>query len=158
MGVADACVFAGQLSDEQRDQWLDRAHVLAVTSGVDPSTVGGSDGFGIVYLEAGARRLPIVGGLVGGSTDAVIDGVTGILVDAADHVAVARALCTLLSDRELATRLGEAGVRRADKLSWQRMADAVTIYSRGSFEMPSHHVGAAVSCRPMGRANREVMA
>jgi glycosyltransferase involved in cell wall biosynthesis len=124
-GIADACVFAGHLSDEQRDQWLDRAHVFAMPSRVDPSTVGGSEGFGIVYLEAGAHRLPIVGGLVGGSTDAVIDGVTGILVDAADHVAVAGALCTLLSDRELATRLGEAGARRADELSWQRMANAV---------------------------------
>jgi phosphatidylinositol alpha-1,6-mannosyltransferase len=91
---------------------------------VEAHVHGGGEGFGIVYLEAGAHRLPTVAGVVGGGADAVVDGETGILVDATDHVAVAEALCTLLIDRDLAAQMGEAGARRARELSWQHMADA----------------------------------
>jgi phosphatidylinositol alpha-1,6-mannosyltransferase len=123
--LEDKCVFTGHLNDRQRDAWLDRAHVFAMPSRQDTSSLGGGEGFGIVYLEAGAHRLPTVAGQVGGSADAVIDGVTGILVEATDHIAVAEALCTLLSDDKLAYRMGEAGARRAEELSWQRMANSV---------------------------------
>jgi phosphatidylinositol alpha-1,6-mannosyltransferase len=123
--LADACVFAGRLSDRQRDEWLDLAHVFAMPSRIEGSGSGGSEGFGIVYLEAGSHRLPAVAGLLGGSAEAVVHGVTGLLVDATDHVAVADAICTLLTDRAVASRLGEAGARRAEEHSWRRMANSV---------------------------------
>ena len=45
---------------------------------VMPST---QEGFGIVYLEAAACGLRVVGGVGGGSADAVPDGRVGVLVD-----------------------------------------------------------------------------
>jgi glycosyltransferase involved in cell wall biosynthesis len=124
-GVRDACEFTGRLSDQQRDAWLNRAHVFAMPSRLDAQEHGGGEGLGIVYLEAGAHRVPAVAGCVGGSVEAVIEGETGLLVDATDQVAVADALCTLLVDRELGSRLGEAGAARSRELSWQRMANSV---------------------------------
>jgi glycosyltransferase involved in cell wall biosynthesis len=94
----------------------------------DPSTAPGGrggEGFGIVYLEAGAHGLPCVAGNVGGSVDAVVDGESGLLVDPTDHVAVADAIADLLLDPDLRTRLGEAGRARAEKLSWAHMAEQV---------------------------------
>jgi glycosyltransferase involved in cell wall biosynthesis len=45
--------------------------------------------------------------------EVVADGETGALVEAGDVDAVARELATLLSDRDLRERFGEAGRRRA---------------------------------------------
>jgi phosphatidylinositol alpha-1,6-mannosyltransferase len=123
-GVADHITFAGALDDEARDGWLDRAGVFAMPSRLLPGGRGG-EGFGIVYLEAGAHGLPCVAGNVGGSVDAVIDGETGLLVDPTDHAAVAGAIADLLLDPALRLRLGEAGRARAERLSWAHMAEEV---------------------------------
>jgi phosphatidylinositol alpha-1,6-mannosyltransferase len=124
LGVADRVLFVGAVSDAERTAWLDRSHVFAMVSRV-PAGRGVGEGFGLVYLEAAARGLPVVAANVGGSADAVVDGQTGLLVDPADHVAVADALTQLLRDRDLAARLGAGGLDRARSLSWHRMADEV---------------------------------
>ena len=42
---------------------------------------GETEGYGIVFLEAGAHGKPVIGGRAGGAVEAVDDGSTGILVD-----------------------------------------------------------------------------
>lgn len=116
--------FVGSVSDFERDTWLDRAHVFAMPSRVPATGIGG-EGFGITYLEAGAHYLPVVGGDVGGTRDAVVDGETGVLVDPNDHVAVADAIADLLLDPERAWRLGRAGAARAQSFAWPLMAARV---------------------------------
>jgi phosphatidyl-myo-inositol dimannoside synthase len=91
---------------------------------------GDTEGYGIVFLEAGAWGKPVVGGRAGGVVDAVDDGVTGILVDGADEKCIADALNRLLSDRGLAERLGKAGRRKAAENSW----DAKSNEYRGLLE------------------------
>jgi phosphatidylinositol alpha-1,6-mannosyltransferase len=72
------------------------------------------EGFGIVFLEAAASGVPQVAGRSGGSAEAVLDGGTGLVVDAPrDVAAVVRALDRLLGDDALRGRLGEAARRRA---------------------------------------------
>jgi phosphatidylinositol alpha-1,6-mannosyltransferase len=116
--------FLGGVDDEQRDRRLDSAHVFAMPSRLPGGGFAG-EGFGIVFLEAGAHGLPCVAGKLGGSADAVVDGETGLTVDATDHVAVADAITKLLLDPELRARLGEAGRARAARFSWARMAAEV---------------------------------
>src|SRR4051812_16563985 len=111
-GVADNVHFAGAVSDAERDDWLRRAHVFTMPSRLPAGGFAG-EGFGIVYLEANAREIPVVAGHVGGALDAVIDGETGLLVDPTDHVAVAEAIAGLLGDRDRAATLGRAGRERA---------------------------------------------
>jgi phosphatidylinositol alpha-1,6-mannosyltransferase len=123
-GVADAVDFLGELPDAERDAWLDAAHVFAMPSRLPAEGVGG-EGFGIVYLEAGAHQMPVVAGAVGGALDAVVDGETGLLVDPTDRTALAAAISGLLVDPQRAAALGEAGARRARELSWQRHAQLV---------------------------------
>lgn len=76
------------------------------------------EGFGIVYLEAGAAGKPVVGSDSGGVADAIINNDTGILVPERDIKATADALVKILSDKNLAKRLGNNGRYRAKKLSW----------------------------------------
>lgn len=121
LGLSDCVRFLGAVDDEERNRWLDTAQVFAMPSRL--STTGGGEGFGIVYMEAAARQLPVVAGNVGGALDAVLDGVTGLLVDPTDHLAVADAITGLLIDRDRSRAFGLAGSIRAQQFSWTRTAD-----------------------------------
>jgi phosphatidylinositol alpha-1,6-mannosyltransferase len=87
------------------------------------------EGFGISLSEASACGLPVIGGRSGGIPDAVRDGETGLLVDAASTEAVAAAVRLLLRDRDLARRLGEGGRAAVESFfNWDRVArDVVDI-------------------------------
>ena len=67
------------------------------------------EGLGIVYLEASATGLPVLGGDSGGAPDAVREGETGYVVDGRDVQAIASRLTDLLTDRAKAKRMGAAG-------------------------------------------------
>jgi phosphatidylinositol alpha-1,6-mannosyltransferase len=67
------------------------------------------EGLGIVYLEASASGLPVLAGDSGGAPDAVREGETGYVVGGRDLPAIVDRLVTLLTDRDLAARLGAAG-------------------------------------------------
>jgi phosphatidylinositol alpha-1,6-mannosyltransferase len=116
-GLNGAVQLVGAVGDAMRDAWLERAWVFAMPSRL-PAGGPGGEGFGIVYLEAAARGLPVVAGDVGGAPDAVDGGRTGLLVDPTDHLAVADALTTLLLDRDRADEMGRAGRERARQFAW----------------------------------------
>ncbi len=115
LGVADAVVFAGRVPDEELPSLYAACDVFVMPSRALPER-DGIEGFGIVFLEAGACGKPVVGGRSGGCADAVLHGVTGVLVDPEDPQAVAGALIRLLRDRDGAARMGQAGRRRAEAL------------------------------------------
>jgi phosphatidylinositol alpha-1,6-mannosyltransferase len=123
-GIADAVAFAGSVTDEERDEWFRRSYVFAMPSRL-PAARPGGEGFGIVFLEAGAHGLPVVAGGVGGALDAVRDGETGLLVDPTDHLAVAEAVVDLLSDTDKARRMGRAGRAFAEEHAWPLVAARV---------------------------------
>jgi phosphatidylinositol alpha-1,6-mannosyltransferase len=123
-GVADSVRFLGAVPDAERDRWLSAADVLAMPSRLPGDGLAG-EGFGIVYLEAGAHGTPVVAGNVAGALDAVADGESGLLVDPTDPRAVADAIVRLLLDRELARRLGRGGAARARRFAWPAIAARV---------------------------------
>ena len=68
------------------------------------------EGLGIVYLEASATGLPVIGGDSGGAPDAILDGETGYVVPGGDADAVAVRIADLLSDPARAAAMGEKGL------------------------------------------------
>jgi phosphatidylinositol alpha-1,6-mannosyltransferase len=72
---------------------------------------GGLDveGLGIVYLEASATGLPVVGGDSGGAPDAILEGETGYVVGGRDVDALSGRLTALLRDPAGARAMGEKG-------------------------------------------------
>ncbi len=70
------------------------------------------EGFGLVFVEAGACRKAVVATAVGGIKDIVVDGETGLLVAPGDADALAAAMDSLLLSPERASALGEAGLQR----------------------------------------------
>jgi phosphatidylinositol alpha-1,6-mannosyltransferase len=122
-GVDDHVDFLGQLDDGERDRWYRRAHVFVMPSRLPEA--GGGEGFGIVYMEASAHALPVVGANVAGARDAVVDGTTGLLVDPTDPAAVAEAVTGLLQERERAMRMGRAGAEHAKRFAWPLISNRV---------------------------------
>jgi phosphatidylinositol alpha-1,6-mannosyltransferase len=118
LGVASAVCFVGQVGDDELDAWY-RACDVFVLASRESDVSGGAEGYGIVFVEASLRGKPVVGGRSGGIPDAVIDGETGLLVDPSDPADIAEAITRLLTERDLADRLGRGGQRRVvDDLSW----------------------------------------
>ena len=74
-----------------------------------------SEGLPRVALEAACRGRAIVGGNRAGIPDVVEDGVNGLLIDPDDAEQLAEALVRLLTDRELAARLGAAARRTGEE-------------------------------------------
>ena len=70
------------------------------------------EGLGRVVIEAFARGRAVVATDAGGIPDLVTDGVEGLLLPPGDTSALVEALVTVLTDRRLAERLGEAAGRR----------------------------------------------
>lgn len=106
LGIEDTVTFTGHISGP--GELIAHLDVLVHTADREP--------FGLVYLEAMARRVPVVAPSVGGSTEIVRDGVDGLLVDVCDAEALAQALLTLLSDPERRRRMGAAGRERVQAL------------------------------------------
>lgn len=114
--------FLGDIPDEKLGEIYAQADVFAMTSMPHKQSV---EGFGLVYLEAGAHGLPIVAHAIGGVPEAVVDGFTGLLVEPGDTAALTAALARLIDDPILRRQLGEAGRARALARSWQDSAIAL---------------------------------
>jgi phosphatidylinositol alpha-1,6-mannosyltransferase len=111
--------FLGVVSEERLRQCYREASVFLLA----PQQIGFQfEGFGLVYLEAGAYGLPVVGTRTGGVPDAVRDGETGFLVKPDDVDSLAGALKRLLTDAKLAHQMGLANREWAETLTWERYA------------------------------------
>lgn len=80
-----------------------------------------NEGMGRVLVQAMAMGKPIVATRVGGVPEVLGEGEAGLLVSPDDPGALASAMAQLLTDRELARRMGEAGRRRAPAYSAEQM-------------------------------------
>jgi phosphatidylinositol alpha-1,6-mannosyltransferase len=96
---------------------------------------GDVEGFGMVFLEASAAGLPVIGGRSGGVVDAVLHGETGFLVDGSSVPDITDALQLLLDDPALRERLGARGREFArSRFSWEIAAAQVRELSSGTID------------------------
>ncbi|MDP2629802.1 MAG: glycosyltransferase, partial [Candidatus Uhrbacteria bacterium] len=77
-----------------------------------------------VYLEAQSFGKPVIGTRASGVVEAVADGVTGVLVEQRDTVAIQREIVRMVTDVNFARKLGEAGKHRvAESFQWNHQAE-----------------------------------
>jgi phosphatidyl-myo-inositol dimannoside synthase len=105
--VADHVSFIGRIQYAQLPQYICAGDVFAMPS---RSRFFGLEveGLGIVYLEASACGLPVIAGSSGGAPDAVLNGVTGFVVDGQNNQEIAAAAIRLLGDLDGAKTMGAA--------------------------------------------------
>jgi glycosyltransferase involved in cell wall biosynthesis len=123
-GVADRVTLLGSVSRRRMPALLRSADVVVCVPWYEP--------FGIVPLEAMACGVPVVASAVGGLTDTVVDGATGVLVPPRRPDRLAAALRGLLADPARRAAYGAAGVERARaRYDWDRVAaDTAAVYAR----------------------------
>jgi len=106
----------GAVPNEQVPSYLASCEVF-----VSPAV--GQESFGIALVEAMAAGLPVVATDIAGYREVVSDGVEGLLVPPRDPEALAAGLVRVLTEPELAQRLGGAGRERARIFDWPIVVD-----------------------------------
>jgi phosphatidylinositol alpha-1,6-mannosyltransferase len=123
LGVADSVLFTGPVTWDELPAYYDAGNIFAMPcrtrrAGLDV------EGLGIVYLEASATGLPVVGGDSGGAPDAIIDGETGYVVPGRSVAGVATRLSELLADPIGAAAMGVKGQAWIEReWTWDLVAD-----------------------------------
>ena len=123
LGIADRIRMLGDVDDLTKWAVYDICDVF-----VSPTRLSHSadwEGFGIVFLEAALSGRPAIGGRTGGTEDAIVDGLTGVLVDPDQRGELSGALRRLLSDAGLRGRLG----RTADQMARTRFTGEAALRS-----------------------------
>lgn len=124
VGCNDRVRFDGDFDDRLLAHYYGAADLFVMASRqISNQSV---EGFGIVYLEAGYYGIAVIGGLSGGTPDAVLDGETGLLVDGSSKQQLAEAVVGLLEDPDRRRALGQAGRKRAiEEMTWSRVASRI---------------------------------
>ena len=108
LNLVDHVSFIGRIQYAQLPQYICAGDIFAMPSrtrffGLEV------EGLGIVYLEASACGLPVIAGSSGGAPDAVLVGVTGMVVDGENNQEIAAGAIKLLQDLAGSKAMGLAG-------------------------------------------------
>ena len=106
--VSDSVTFIGRINYAELPKYICLGDIFEMPS---RSRYFGLEveGLGIVYLEASACVLPVVGGKSGVAPDAVLVGETGVVVDGTNSSEIAEACIDLLNNPELCALMGANG-------------------------------------------------
>lgn len=101
-GLVGTIQFTGFRTDLPR--WMGALDILAHPADME--------GLGVSLLQASAAAVPIIAVRAGGMPEAVVDGLSGMLIEPGDVSALTSKLRLLLEDKDLRQRLGNAGRKR----------------------------------------------
>lgn len=118
--LKDNVVFVGEVPERDLLQHFHACDIYIHTPRVIHMNF---EGFGMVYLEAGACKKPVIAADSGGVRDAVVENETGLMVPENDPEKTAEALKKLLDNPELAAKLGKAGYDYAKAHDWDTMGE-----------------------------------
>ena len=123
LSVSDDVVFTGPVPWPELPRYYDAANVFAMPcrtrrAGLDV------EGLGIVYLEASATGLPVIGGDSGGAPDAILDGESGYVVN--DVPGAGTRIIELLHDPARAKAMGDKGLAWVDR-EWREELPATRL-------------------------------
>ena len=137
--LTDRVTFEGSVPASQLPAYYAAADLF-----VHPNRVDGTDfeGFGIVFLEAAASGLPVIGGATGGVPEAVAAGRTGLLVSGTCVEELRGALTLLADSAGLRHAMGQEGRARAQaEFSWSTAARKIAaLHERLTTSADSPHV------------------
>jgi phosphatidyl-myo-inositol dimannoside synthase len=118
LGIGDCVTWLGFVEDADLATLYACADLFVLCPREDPSARG-VEGFGMVFLEAQAAGVPVLGTRAGGIPDAVVEGRGGWLVDQDDTAAVSGHLQRLTADISSFSEQGMRGRQRAvTEASW----------------------------------------
>lgn len=93
LGLSKAVSFVGEIPNNELPYHLDQADLFVLVT-------KGLESFGIVYAEAAARGVPSLMSKLGGATDAVKEGESGIIIDGIEPKDIANGIKKFWHSRE----------------------------------------------------------
>ena len=115
LGVSSRVSFEGFVDERRKAALMASSWVFAMPSEME--------GWGLTIIEANACGTPAVGFPVPGVGEAIVDGVSGLLVEDADSLAPV--IVRVLHDERLRAELSRGAVMRAGEFSWDRATDVI---------------------------------
>jgi phosphatidylinositol alpha-1,6-mannosyltransferase len=110
--------FSGTLTGKPLWRTYANCDLLVLPSRSDRYDV---EGFGTVFLEAAVFGKPSIGTKTGGIPEAIVNNVTGVLIDSPEPAELSRAITSLLTDAEWRRHLGEeARTRALSHFTWEQ--------------------------------------
>jgi len=120
LDLAGKVNFTGKISSDKLNKYYSACDCFVLPAVVDSE--GNTEGLGVVLIEALSFRKPVVASALGGIVDVINHEKTGLLVPEKDSPALAAAITRVLTDEELARRLGEEGFRFVrEYFNWDRI-------------------------------------
>ncbi|MFA9558193.1 glycosyltransferase family 4 protein [Evansella sp. AB-rgal1] len=110
LDLEDYVVFTGSISREDLETIYSIADLFIMLNR-ELTETGDVEGYGIVFLEAGMYKLPVIGGNNGGVPDAVLHGKTGYLIDPSSQEEIVQTVSSFFMDQDLAKQFGNNGYR-----------------------------------------------
>jgi phosphatidylinositol alpha-1,6-mannosyltransferase len=105
------CVLRHNVPDQELARELAAADLFVLATRTRSGRHASGEGFGMVIMEAQVAGIPVVAPAFGGSSDAYLDGITGIAPSEQTTVALSRTIAGMLADRSrlawMAERSGE---------------------------------------------------
>jgi glycosyltransferase involved in cell wall biosynthesis len=114
LGIAGRVHFLGRMPYRETLREIADADIFSLPSW--------GEAFGIVYLEAMARKRPAIGCLENGAADIITHGHDGLLVPPRNVAELARALESLIENPDLSRQLGQQARTTAEGYSWDHNA------------------------------------
>ncbi len=106
MSLDEYVYFAGYVNQEELEIYYALSCVFVLAGRWTPTFV---EGFGLVFLEAGIRGIPVIGTRVGGIPEAIDENKTGFLIEPDRSDQLLEKLRLLLNNEDLRKAMGEHG-------------------------------------------------
>ena len=113
LGIEASVRFVGEVAYERLPDFFRVADIFILANRTLPS--GDVEGFGIVFIEAGACEVPVIAGDSGGTADPVRHGINGFRVDTSCAENLVAPIITLIDDEPLRIRMGKEGRKIAER-------------------------------------------
>jgi len=125
LNIGGSVKLTGNLPHKQTLEEIKKSEVF-----ICPSL---AEGLGIVFIEAQACGLAVIGTAVGGIPDVIQNNENGLLIEPNSSTAISEAIKKLLADKTLAARLAARALETVKKFSWERIiVEIENIYQKVS--------------------------
>lgn len=114
--LKDTVIFHEQISDDAMIELMDISSIFILPS--KNTSKMNFEGFGLVFLEASSRFLPVIGSRECGNTDAIIHNKTGYLIEQGDIKDLKNKIYKLLKNPNLRQQMGENGRTFSERMTW----------------------------------------
>ncbi len=136
MGLRSQIHFLGSVNYEDLPRYYNLADLFLLASNTRLPDV---EGFGIVFLEANACEVPVIGTDSGGVPCAIVDGKTGLIVKENRPDEMEQAIRRLIEQPKIAETMGMRGRKRVlEELNWDRVSER--LYGKMEELMPEGRV------------------